>query len=418
MGAHRVLLVILLTSGFIISTAQGANDMDPRRVSVLYIGDPYASITPYRAMVEDAFISVLPIRAWHAVVPLETVYRYMRMYMPRSYQRFVEGYDVLILSDAYRWSFTSSQHYWLRDGVIDQGMGLLMVGGKNSFFASSGHPSANWKGAPVEDVLPIVIPVGPAIEHNWIRKRTKKVVGHGNEFIASLPFTPKPKYMTIPTDGQLVEEREGSDVLLRWIYPELGDPPLYATMDIGEGRTFAMTHDWSGERGDPGGYYFARWEYYTDYAINLMLYLTKRPLPTDHLVVHQYREEVSLIALGKGMLLSLVEFIDKFGASTRRLDDEMTIMDSMVSDAAQSYLDHDFEEALGRARSALEKQEEIEKLSVVIKNQTLFWVYVVEWMSVTGVGLLAGILLWSLMVRRRLYRDVRATRLPRLEADM
>ena len=37
--------------------------MDPRRISVLYTGDPYPGITPYPAMVEDAFIDATPVQA-------------------------------------------------------------------------------------------------------------------------------------------------------------------------------------------------------------------------------------------------------------------------------------------------------------------------------------------------------------------
>ena len=46
-----------------------------------------------------------------------------------------------------------------------------------------------------------------------------------------------------------------------------------------------------------------------------------------------------------------------------------------------------------------------------IKNQTLFWVYVVEWLSVTGVSLLSGFVVWTLMIRKKLYREIRVTRL-------
>ena len=46
-----------------------------------------------------------------------------------------------------------------------------------------------------------------------------------------------------------------------------------------------------------------------------------------------------------------------------------------------------------------------------IKERTLLWVYVVEWLSVTGVSLFSGLIVWTLMVRRRLYREVGETRL-------
>jgi len=39
------------------------------------------------------------------------------------------------------------------------------------------------------------------------------------------------------------------------------------------------------------------------------------------------------------------------------------------------------------------------------------WVYIIEWLSVTTKGSLTAVVVWTLMVRRRMYREVRATRL-------
>ena len=54
--------------------------------------------------------------------------------------------------------------------------------------------------------------------------------------------------------------------------------------------------------------------------------------------------------------------------------------------------------------------EEAEKEAVKLKNQALFWVYVIEWLAITGTAMLTGFLTWSLMVRRKLYREVKTLR--------
>ena len=68
--------------------------------------------------------------------------------------------------------------------------------------------------------------------------------------------------------------------------------------------------------------------------------------------------------------------------------------------ATFSLMDEAFEEIEGLRADALR-----------LKDQALAWVYLVEWLVVSGVFLLCGFVLWTVMIRRRLYREVSTTRL-------
>jgi len=46
-----------------------------------------------------------------------------------------------------------------------------------------------------------------------------------------------------------------------------------------------------------------------------------------------------------------------------------------------------------------------------LKDRALFWIYVIEWLSVSATFLVAGFAVWTLMVRRRLHREIAMTRL-------
>jgi len=66
---------------------------------------------------------------------------------------------------------------------------------------------------------------------------------------------------------------------------------------------------------------------------------------------------------------------------------------------------------------ALSKLEEVEKelrgllLDAVKQNdKALAWIYVIEWLTITGTALACGASLWALMVRRTLYKEARSTR--------
>jgi hypothetical protein len=274
-----------------------------------------------------------------------------------------------------------------------------MVGGWESFGGS-------WTDSPVEEVLPVSFP-----NDIWVSGYIPIEVtpeGYENEFMSSLPYKPLPEYMRVGTDGNMVEQKTGSTLLTRWKVKAMQyeDPPCYVTWKVEAGRTFAMCHDWT----PGGGWVMSRWDYYRDYSINLMLYLAGRSLPSGHLEIHEYRKFIHELALSKSMLYALLEFVESFGGNSGPIDDSIGELDLIVSDAQELYLEHEFSEALANAQDAMARMREIEALAVELKNEALFWVYLVEWLSVTGVSLLSGTVVWFIMVQRRLYREVKVTR--------
>jgi hypothetical protein len=50
------------------------------------------------------------------------------------------------------------------------------------------------------------------------------------------------------------------------------------------------------------------------------------------------------------------------------------------------------------------------KLALEARDAALFWIFVTEWLVVSGTGLICGFAIWTLMVRRRMYREVGITR--------
>ncbi len=48
---------------------------------------------------------------------------------------------------------------------------------------------------------------------------------------------------------------------------------------------------------------------------------------------------------------------------------------------------------------------------VKIKDNVLIWVYAVEWLTVTATIMLSSFTLWTVMIRRKLYRQVGTTQL-------
>ena len=377
------------------------------RVSVLYTGDPYPGVSPYLLMKEDASLSVTPVQAspgHYGGISHEDILRAIRVYMPRTFADYVDKYDAVILSDSDRFAFTQEQIAWFGQGVLEGGLGLLMVGGFESFGGSAGYPS--WEGSPVDEVLPV-----QSIFAAWIGGGYNYPIvitedGYRNEFIASLPFKPLPKYMVLGTEGNIVGLKPGSLVLARWDSARFQDPPCYVFWEVGSGRTFAMMHDWT----PAGGTEMSRWEYYQDFAVNMMLYVSGRALPSDPAIVHDYRQRAHALAARKESLLALISFVDSFGGNPRPIDEKVGVLDSLISEMETSYLDQEFAKALEKTDVVASMMVQVEELAVRVKNTALAWVYMIEWLSVTATTLFSGTVLWTLMVRRTMYRETRATR--------
>ena len=396
----------LLASVIVLCTccASPANVQAASRVGVLYTGDPYPGQTPYIYMKVEPFLSVTPVQAsrdHYAGISQKDILRAIRVYMPRAYQELVETYDVIIISDSNVASFSADQLIWFKRAVSEQGTGLVMIGGHETYGTNGQHP--DWGPTPVGDVLPVstirgVYEGGPT-----------RIVDFENEFIRSLPWRPDLPFLQNYACS-VVKPREGSRVLaistidrskyVGW------ENPFFSTWDYaGNGRVFAMTGDWT----PGGGVLFLQWEFLPDFVANLMLYCSKRGIPQDYTVVHEVRERLATLGFRKMLIASLVDFVETFGANPRRILLVVQQCDDAQGKASDLYLRQEFNLALSEAKSALDLANKAEKVAEEVKNDALLWVYISEWLALTATSLVCGLAVWALMLRRRLYREVGMT---------
>jgi len=381
-----------------------ANAVSPRKsvetgmVRVLYVGEPVGGPGPYRFMAQDPFLELTPVQATTAWYELEVIKRSLRIYMPRSYGDLTGGQDIVVLSDANRALFTPMMLGWFADGVVEDGMGLLMTGGRESFGAYFGMP--DWTPTSVGRILP----VESTAQENGTDGRVR-VTDSENVFMASLPWESIGRYGYFFGQNP-VREREGSSVLAELVPDAGGVNPLLVWSDVGEGRTFAMTSDWT-----PGGAnLFLNWEFYPDFAINLMLFISRVEIPPDPFLVHSIRMGLEEYHMKRSFLVSLIEFVSRFGANPSSIGVMLNSADEGLKDANDLYVDYNFEDSLARIEGLVGELDAATIEAIRIKDQALLWIYIIEWAAVTGASLIAGVVLWALMVRRRLYREVGATR--------
>ena len=111
------------------------------------------------------------------------------------------------------------------------------------------------------------------------------------------------------------------------------------------------------------------------------------------------------------MLLSLVEFCEDFGANTNGIMLKIAQADNAMLEATPPYLELRLEDALESYQKVGNMLTEIEQDAINLKKRALLWVYLIEWLAVTGTSMICGFALWTIMVRRRLYREIQTTRL-------
>ncbi len=334
--------------------------------------------------------------------------RFIRLYFPRTYED-LRGYDFLLMDSVNIWHFEGRQVKWMHDAIESGSSGLNTC----SVMSISSQRYLPWCESILQEAFPNDAPaVG-----------SRAVVGYPDTFFTIrvnrefpepvlTPFLPLgvEKLMGSLTTF-VIKPRQGAKVMA-WHagnYPSgLGNVPFIVAWDYGKGRSMTTgtmgwwsRHEHSYDIPNPYG---------LDILMNMVFYATRREVVSDVLLYHQMR--VSLLSYQGRMeiLMSLIEFVERVGADTRALLKRVDDLEATVESARASYLSQDFDEVDEGMRRAFEGFVEAEREAIKVMNRTLLWIYVIQWVAVTGTAMACGFLLWSLMVRRKLYREVRMTR--------
>ncbi len=381
----------------VLALPPGVSRKDPEtgRVRVLYIGD-YSASSPYPILAAEPLIDLS--FAWPSAmegVSREEARRMFRQYIPRTYEKLAEN-DAIIISDADVTIFEDRHYQWFKDAVMKDGSGLVMIGGNAGF---GGRPNPPWGPTVVQDILPVWCITG-----GWMGGRVE-ILRPDHELLSTLPLGKRWPWMQY-YDGNEVRLKDGADELARLVGPTGKVNPFWATWDIGEGRCFAMTCDWT----PAGGVVFMRWPYYGDFAVNLMMYLSKNPIPSDLETIHRARRMYVDYMSTRAYLFSVMEFAEKMGANMDPVAAIIARADEKHEESVKTYIAFDFSAALALLEDAMADLQSGVQKAMKLKDQAMFWIYVIEWATVTATLSLGGFTVWTLMVRRRLYREVARTR--------
>ena len=103
--------------------------------------------------------------------------------------------------------------------------------------------------------------------------------------------------------------------------------------------------------------------------------------------------------------------VDIFGANTREVEEEMSGLEDEIRQAKREYIDGDVEAASAILAGIFDRFAEMDSRLNNIKERALLWIYLTEWIVVASTGMICAVVVWTLMVRRKFYREAGISRL-------
>jgi len=280
-------------------------------------------------------------------------------------------------------------------------------------FAGSG---TSWYITPVERILTVDDQPG----------REGAVPSYASNAFKLFPLDPTHELMrNIPWDEirfvamNRPTERPGTRVVAQMSgeRPVNKEKPAIVYVDYPSGgRSVSYIFTWHTMVDSPIVLSLYRWKWHIDALLNFVYWPCKVAIPQDLLLVHRVRESMWDMDVTRGYVLSAMEFADKIGANLQAIDRKLSALDSKRRDCNGLYLRGEMEEAyreLAEVKAAyLDLVDEV----LLARKKALLWIFAVEWLVVTSTFVISGVALWSMMIRRTAYREVKATRIRREDA--
>ena len=384
----RVLLVFLLVAGSNMVLGQ----LEGERISAFVMGhSSWIWYNPFRILfMRDPLFthSIYPLPPF---IDIAAKSKLDRVYYPRTREHLVNGYDLMVFHDI-RTAFTPRQVHDLDHAFREEGM--------NAFCGLCLGWDYAWEPTILREVLPVT-------EHGSV---TPFFRGYQVQFFRDRDpvFTPFIELCIEKVVGDqycTMEVKQGATI---WGMIKPYEIPWMVSIRPGgrnAGLQWLQSHTFEGwwtEEENP---------YSMDVATNMIFYSLGIPLIDDIQARREARRLFTNLQSQKSIILSMMEWAESFGAQVTDLNDRLTDLEDDIDTATHAYLQQDYPETINLLGAVSEITRGISNDAVRLKDEALFWVYLSEWLVVTATAIVAGGVVWSLMVRRRMYRTPGSTRL-------
>jgi hypothetical protein len=406
-------LLSLLTL-LLVSTMQPQVQAEAGRIRVLATGWLDFRPTILNSFTQDPLVTCAMVPSNFAMAEWDQQLvelvggRRVRLYFPRSRDALVENHDFLVFEDTWLESFRTSQVADMRYAVEEGGLGAFVTLG-NSLSGPTAWGWYGWHHSALREIMPTEFTERMSTSARARSAGFTVVIRKDEPPVLSM-FRQFDLEELAGAGNAWLEPRPGCETWAEMAHPcasSTGSNAFLLSWKVSRGGHFWVVAD----------NLFSLWwaphhnEYALDIFVNILLHSTGRELPGDIVVVHSIRRQYWLYAQYESYLQSLFAFVEAFGASTMGPALQLEEIGQERARSFGEFREGRYEDALGTIRLAMEKLGHLEEETFALKDRTLLWVYAIQWTVVTSVFLISGVALWSLMVRRRLFREVSTTKL-------
>lgn len=405
-NGSRLLSIVL----FLLLILGPMQSVECQRIKALLLGAVNGATELEVIFTEEPLIefTIVPSRDSAVKGGMTEMIKYIRQYFPRTYEG-MSSFDYIFLAAPEYYLFTTKQDRWIHDAILDGAGGF----NDGSVFSIVAQIHNSWANSLAQEAFPndapAVVARGAGGESPGMYYNVRIERDFPDPVLT--PFLPYGVEDQIGAVSRYIIPREGSGTMAYQAgnFPGRGYIPYLVVWDYGQGRTMTC----GGFLGGGGWILGEDMPYGPDMVMNLVFYSTRRNLIEDVEVFHQLKGSFRDFRNRLEYLNSLMDFIDRFGANIDSIQDDIWELRDTGSLARERYLEQDFVGAQDALNDASGLFRQAEAAAKRIKDSALWWVYAVEWMATSSVLFLSLFTLWTLMVRRRLYKQVSSTKMSR-----
>ncbi len=381
-----------------------AAELQPRTdsngiIRIIHIGKAWLRAgCPASVWVKDPRLDWYPVPS-HAWSMGEEAFRMLRLYLPRSEDILYNDFDVIVEDGMDASHLRPQFHVWMAKAIEDEGLGFIMADDSSSFATSGRHTS--WYLYPIGEVLPV-----SDIAQIYYEK-------HAYTIVPKTEFQDHPLLRNIPWKEIKIwahnrpDPKPGSTVLAEMSREIVWnrDKPVIVYWDTETGRSVAYVHKWHGTAD------FYRWKWGPDVLSHMIYFPARVQIPQDLELVHEIRSLFNAYHYKRSYLISTMDFADKFGANLAPVERQLAGLGDAKEEADRYYIIQELEASHSSMQDLLTDVDRLTNEVLSAKDRALFWIFMVEWLVVSGTSMITGVIVWTLMVKRRLYREVKVTKL-------